>query len=155
MSGTVRATPRAEGLASGAGYGVDIQAVPTWILWIFAATTLGLFVAVLFRMMPAALRRRGPGRAVGLGAAVFVAATAVSRDSRGALWFGAIGFLVASFPLLWMGKLPADMPPASDPAVYRHPQYKEIARRGRIAGLAIVVLAVTEVALSVALVRGL
>ncbi|MFI8456630.1 hypothetical protein [Kitasatospora sp. NPDC085464] len=47
------------------------------------------------------------------------------------------------------------MPPDSDPSVYRHSQYKEVARRGRIAGLAIVVLAVTEIALSAALVRGL
>lgn len=92
---------------------------------------------------------------MGLGVALFVMAAPLSRDPRAALWFGAVGFPAASFPLLWVGRLPADMPPAWDPRVRQHPRYAEVARWGRIAGLAIAVLAVTEVVLSAVFVRGL
>ncbi|MBY8882609.1 hypothetical protein [Actinacidiphila acidipaludis] len=146
---------QAPDLGSEVHTGIDLQTVPTWLLWISATVGLGAFVAALFRMMPPALRRRGPGVSVWTAAALFMAASALSRNPRGALWFGAIGFLMTSLPLLWMGRLPADMPSAKDPRARQHPQYGEVARRGRIAGLAILVLVVAETALSVAFVRGL
>ncbi|WP_329568472.1 hypothetical protein [Kitasatospora sp. NBC_01266] len=81
---------------------------------------------------------------------------AIGHSSKGSLWFGASIFTLAAIPLLWMGKLPADLPSAKDPAARRrHPQYRELERRGRIAGVGMILLIVLDIALSVALIRGL
>lgn len=53
-----------------------------------------------------------------------------------------------------MGKLPADMPSAKDPACRLHPEYPCVARRGRVAGMAVIGVTITIVALSVVRVRG-
>lgn len=64
---------------------------------------------------------------------------------------GGGGFAVAALPLLWMGKLPADMPLAGESGLGRHPDYRRIVRRGRIAAVALVVLEIAWIAACVAL----
>jgi hypothetical protein len=131
---------------------LDLQSVPLWALWVFVGLGGGFFAAVLFWMMPPALRR-GEGTvsvAVGIGLFLLIGLAA----SRAVLWLGAVGFTVAALPLLWMGRLPPDMPSARDPASRQHPPYRQTARRGRFAGLAIVVLEVCVIVLSDVYVRG-
>jgi hypothetical protein len=45
------------------------------------------------------------------------------------------------------------MPSARDPAVYRHPRYEAVARRGRAAGVGIVLAYVLVITLSLTFVR--
>jgi hypothetical protein len=99
---------------------LDLQSVPLWALWVFVGLGGGFFAAVLFWMMPPALRR-GEGTvsvAVGIGLFLLIGLAA----SRAVLWPGAVGF--------------------------------QTARRGRFAGLAIVVLEVCVIVLSDVYVRG-
>jgi hypothetical protein len=112
----------------------------------------GFFAAVLFWMMPPTLRRAEGTVSVVAGIGVFLAIGLSA--SRAVLWLGAVGSTVAAVPLLWMGRLPRDMPSARDPASREHPQYRQVARRGRIAGLMIVVLDVCVIVLSAVYVQG-
>lgn len=64
---------------------------------------------------------------------------------------GGVGFAVAALPLFWMGQLPADIPLAGEPGLERHPDYRRIVRRGRIAGLALVFLEIAWIVACVAL----
>lgn len=132
---------------------IDLAALPTWLFCIFAAAGWGILFGVLFRMMPPPIRRAW-FRQVAF-ASVLVLGPLVLAHNRAALWFCAVGFTLCSLPLLWMGKLPADMPSAQGPAVRRHPQYAQVARRGRIAGVAMGVLTIAMVVLTLIYVRGL
>lgn len=132
---------------------VDLAAVPTWLLCVFAAAGWGILFGLLLRAMPPPLRRAW-ARQVAF-ASVLIFGLLFLVHNRAALWFCAVGFTLCSLPVLWMGKLPSDMPHAQDPAVRQHPQYVQVARRGRIAGVAMVVLAIAMVALSLIYVRGL
>lgn len=131
---------------------LDLQSVPLWALWVLAGLGVGIFAGVAFWMMPPALRRGEGTVSVAAGIAVFLAVGLCA--SRPVLWLGALGFAVAAVPLLWMGRLPRDMPSARDPASRQHPEYSQTARRGRVAGLAIVVLEVCVIVLSAIYVRG-
>ncbi|MFJ5922307.1 hypothetical protein ACIQF6_06795 [Kitasatospora sp. NPDC092948] len=88
-------------------------------------------------MAPARRRRAVALRNIGPAIVFYSAAALLNRQTRTILFVGAIGFLLAAGPLRWMGKIPEDMPSARDPEVRLHPQYKQVARRGRIAGIAI------------------
>jgi hypothetical protein len=81
----------------------------------------------------------------------FLVFAGIAGPSSGQLVLGGGGFAVAALPLFWMGKLPADMPLAGEPGLGRHPDYRRIARRGRIAGLALVVLEIAWIVACVAL----
>ncbi|MET3423055.1 hypothetical protein BJ973_002267 [Actinoplanes tereljensis] len=70
----------------------------------------------------------------------FLVFAGIAGPSSGQLLLGGGGFAVGALPLFWMGRLPADLPAAGDPGRGRHPDYRRIARRGRIAGAALVVL---------------
>jgi hypothetical protein len=132
---------------------LNLAAVPLWALWVFALIGLACLFGVALWILPPRLRRRYPA-VILLAIALFVARAALARDPRAVLWFGGvlgIGCLV----LLSMGQMPADMPSARDPAVREHPLYPAIARRGRIAGIAMVIVAATLVVLSAVFVRGL
>lgn len=131
---------------------LDLRSLPLWTLWALAGLGAGFFVAVSFWMMPPPLRRGEGTASVVAGMAVFVLCGV--STSRAVLWLGAVGFAVAALPLLWMGRLPPDMPSAQDPASRLHPQYRKFARRGLIAGLAIAVLEVCVIVLSTVYVRG-
>jgi hypothetical protein len=133
---------------------VDLAPVPTCLFWILAVAGYGTVSGVLFWMMPPPLRRAW-GRRVAFGSVVVFGPPIRAHDPRAALWFCAMGFAVSSLSLLWMGKLPADMPSAQDPACRSHPQYAQVARRGRIVGVAIVVLTIALVVLTLIYVRGL
>jgi hypothetical protein len=131
---------------------INLNSLPMWTLLTVALVGLAVFVGVLFWMMPARLRRTGPGASVWLAAGLFILLTALTPNPRQNLWFGGVLLAVAALPLRWMGKLPEDMPSARDPSARLHPKYRQVARRGRIAGFAIVVLEVVAITLSVMLV---
>jgi hypothetical protein len=52
-----------------------------------------------------------------------------------------------------MGKLPEDMPSARDPAIFRHPRYREVTKRGRTAGMVILCLIIFDIVISVIFTR--
>lgn len=133
---------------------LNLQALPVWSVWLGAILGTAFFSYALFHMMPPLLRKRQPGWSVVLALLLFFAVAGFSNNYRTILWFGGTGFFVLSFPLLWMGKLPADMPSARDPRVCQHPRYKEIVRRGRITGATMVILVIIQVTLSAIYVRG-
>jgi hypothetical protein len=128
---------------------MDLTTWPTWLLWGWALLGAATLTAVLFWIMPPRLRRAEGGRSVALGIGLFVVFTALAGSPRSVLWFAGGGFLVAAVPLLWMGRLPADMPSAKDPAARSHPSYDAVARRGRIAGIAILLLEVLWITFAV------
>ncbi len=131
---------------------LDLTTVPIWVLWIFALMGLACIFGAALWILPPRLRRRYPA-VILFGTALFCARAAVSRDPRGVLWFG--GLLgIACLALLSMGQMPADMPSARDPSVREHPLYSVVARRGRIAGISVVIAVVPLVVLSVLFVRG-
>jgi hypothetical protein len=131
---------------------LDLATVPIWALWIFAVVGLTCIFGAALWILPPRLRRRYPA-VILFGTALFCTRAAVSRDPRGVLWFG--GLLgMACLTLLSMGQMPADMPSARDPAVREHPLYSVVARRGRIAGISLVIAVVALVVLSVVFVRG-
>jgi hypothetical protein len=74
------------------------------------------------------------------GLGIFVVFAALFTPSGSQLLLGGGGFAVAALPLLWMGKLPADLPHFNDPNIYRHRDYDRIYRRGLIAGFGLVAL---------------
>lgn len=111
-----------------------------------ALTGTGALAAALFWMRPPPLRSREGGPAVALGLGLILI-PAVLRHDPATLWFVGAGCALVALPLLWMGRLPADMPSGRDPRSRAHPRYREVARRGRIAGIAI---AASEIAWIVA-----
>lgn len=132
---------------------LNLATLPLWALWVFALIGLMCLFGVVLWILPPRLRRRYPAVAL-LAIALFSGDAALARDPRPVLWFGGligIGCLV----LLSMGRMPADMPSARDPAVRQHPLFPAVARRGRIAGIALIIVAVTLVVLSAVFVRGL
>ena len=131
---------------------IDLRTIPMWAFWGFAAVGLGALVGVLFWMMPPLLRRGEGRQSVLVGLGLFLVILARSH-SRGSLLFTAILCGLAALPLLWMGRMPADMPSARDPAIKEHPQYRAVARRGRIAAVAMFGLLVTAFVLAERYVR--
>jgi hypothetical protein len=132
---------------------VDLHGWPLWVLWLCAAAAGAIFLSGLLRVLPAPVRRGAGGRSVFLGIAVFLVWVGLSGTPRQVLWFGAVTFLVAAFPLYWLGPLPADLPRARDPAARRHPRYQEMARRGRTAGVVLVVLVLLAVVSSTVFIK--
>jgi hypothetical protein len=125
-----------------------VTAGPAW------AAMLGgtaLFLGAVYWVTPPYRRRRTLTRRLlpAFGAFLVYSAT-VGRGPEQLVLAGG-GLAVGALPLLWMGKLPADMPSARDRTIGRHPGYLRIARRGRIAGVAIVVLEIAWIATFVAL----
>lgn len=133
---------------------IDLASVPTWLLWIFAAAGYAFLLAVLGRMMPPTLRSAWAKRIVFVTVVAF-GPLAFAHDPRWVLWFCAVGFAADALPLLWMGKVPADMPSAKNPECRHHPEYPRVARRGRIAGVVIVGVTISIVTLTAVSVRGL
>jgi|EndMetStandDraft_7_1072992.scaffolds.fasta_scaffold115569_2 hypothetical protein len=133
---------------------IDVAHVPEWILWILACLALSIFAGSVLRVLAPAVRRGRGVRSVAVGAAIFLVWAALSRSPREVLLVGSTGFFTSALPLLWMGPLPADMPSAKDPAVRQHPRYKEVQRRGKIAGFAIVFLSLGSIILAQLLFRG-
>ena len=132
---------------------IDLRSFPVWSLWIFALVGIATLFGVAIRILPPRLRRRYLTIAL-VCLALFSARAASSRDTRTVLWFaGVVG--IASLAILSMGQMPADMPPATDPACRLHPQYAAVARRGRIAGSAFIAMVIGLVTLSLIFVRGL
>jgi hypothetical protein len=132
---------------------INIAEWPPWTLWLFAVVGVSIMFGVVLWILPPPLRRKYP--LIAFVAIVPLGVQAIlSRDSRGWLWmFGLLG--IAFLPLLAMGQMPADMPSARDPAVRRHPQYAAVARRGRIAGIGLIVLLAALIVLSGLFVGGL
>jgi hypothetical protein len=132
---------------------IDLRSFPVWSFWIFALVGIATLFGVVLRILPAGLRRRLLTIAP-VCLALFSARAGFSGDTRTVLWFaGVVG--IASLMILSMGQMPADMPPATDPACRRHPQYAAVARRGKIAAAAFIVVAIGLVTLSLIFVRGL
>ena len=104
---------------------------------------------------PPSKRRMVAGRNLLRAIFLFSAWVAVSRDRRGVLWFAAVLAPLTVIPLFWLGRMPADMPLARDPAVRHHPQYREFRRRGIRAGFGIVAGVLAAAVLSAVSVRGL
>ena len=135
---------------------IDLAALPSWVLPVAAATGGTAIVATLYWIMPTAVRRTPEGWSPLLAAAGFVVMAASSGWSRGTLWFAAVGWVAVVPPLLLLlGRLPDDMPSARDPRIRLHPQYPEVAARGRRAGLAMLALVILLVIGTVTSVRGL
>lgn len=134
---------------------LDLADLPSWVLPSGAAAGGALTLATLYWIMPAGLRRTPTALSPVLGAALFVVAAWLSGWSRGVLWFAAVGWVALVPALLLLGRLPADLPSARDPRVYRHPQYAEFEARGRRAGYVMVALFGVIFIGTAALVRGL
>lgn len=134
---------------------LNIDRLPVAALWAIALAGLAIIAGTLFWIMPAPLRRGSGGRSVAAGAVAFIVMVALLGHPRAALWFGGVGFTLSSLPLLWMGRLPADMPDSRDPAIHQYPGYPQIRRRGRIAGAAIGVLVLVTLIGSSLLVAGI
>jgi hypothetical protein len=125
--------------------------MPVWLAWVIGIGGTVLLAAVLFRMAPPVRRREVMTQRVLPALGLFLVLAGIAGPSSGQLVLGGGGFVVAALPLFWMGKLPADMPLAGESGVGRHPDYRRIARRGRIAGVALVVLEIAWIAACVAL----
>lgn len=135
---------------------IDLAALPSWVLPLAAAAGWAAILGTLYWIMPTAVRRTPDGWSPLLAAAGYVAVAAGSGWSRGTLWFAAVGWLAVVPPLLLLlGRLPDDLPSARDPRVRLHPQYAEVAARGRRAGVVIVVLVVLLMIGTITSVRGL
>jgi hypothetical protein len=114
--------------------------LPVWLAWAIAIGGSALLTAALFWMTPAYRRRSTMTQRVLPGLGIFLVFAAIAGPSSGQLVLGGGIFAVGALPLFWMGKLPADMPSSRNRSIGRHPDYLRVARRGRIAGFAIVVL---------------
>lgn len=136
-----------------AGKIMSVSAFPVWSLALLALAGLACFFGAVLRVLPPALRKRYP-RVMVLLTALFLLPVVAGRDPRGLLWLtGMAGFGMA-VTMWWMGPIPADMAPARDPAIARHPQSAAVARRGRIAGFAGVALSAGLCILSVLFISG-
>jgi hypothetical protein len=131
---------------------IDLESLPVWSLWVFAMAGLAcLFGAARWVLPPSRRYQRLWVVPVAVVALAVRAATAV--NPRGVLWiWGLIGF--AGLTILFMGRMPADMPSAKDPAVRAHPQYAALVRRGRITGVALLGSIVVLLVLSANFVQG-
>lgn len=89
---------------------------------------------------------------MGLGVLVVLVLCARGRT---VLWYTAICLATLALSLLTMGRMPADMPSARDPACRSHPEYPKVARRGLVATGLTVVSTGVAIALSVRYVHGL
>jgi hypothetical protein len=125
---------------------LDAGRSPVWLAWVIGIGGTALLGAVLIRMMPPARRREEATRRILPVLGMFVAFAAFAAPSGSQLVLGGVGFAIAALPLLWMGKLPADLPATRDPAIYGHPEYRQITRRGYIAGVALVILEIAWMA---------
>lgn len=135
---------------------IDLAALPSWVLPVAAAAGWTAIVVTLYWIMPTAVRRTSDGWSPLLGAALYVLFAALSGWSREVLWFAAVGWIAVVPPLLLLlGRLPDDLPSARDPRIRLHPQYPEVAARGRRAGLAMLALVVLLVIGTITSVRGL
>jgi hypothetical protein len=124
---------------------------PVWLAWIIGIGGAALLAAALFWMTPPFRRRRMMTQRVLPALGLFVVFAGIAGPSSGQLVLGGGGFAVAALPLFWMGKLPADMPSSRDRSIGRHPDYLRIVRRGRIAGVALVILEIAWIATLAAL----
>ena len=88
----------------------DLRALPVWVLPAGAAVGWLVLLAVLYRMMPTAVRRSPSGWSPLLAAGLYLVMAFQSGWSRGVLWFAAVGWLAVVPPLLLMGRLPDDLP---------------------------------------------
>src|SRR5262245_24229467 len=102
---------------------VDLQGMPLWGLWLFALSGMVVLGLTLLRMMPPYLRIGRGGLYLLVGAAIVVFGGLISSNPRSVLWFAGVLGLLNAIPFLFMGKLPADMPSARDPAARRHPEF--------------------------------
>lgn len=137
------------GISASAALGGDNM--PAWLAWVVGIGGTALLAGALFWMAQPARRREIMTRRVLPPLGMFLVFAGIAGPSAGQLMFGGGGFAVAALPLFWMGKLPPDLPLAGEPGIGRHPEYRRIYRRGRIAGAAIVVLEIAWIATCVAL----
>jgi len=124
-------------MRSSTGESVGVNEIPLPLLLTLAMAGGGLLLGVLYWMLPPPVR---DWRRSALLLAMVIAWSGVNRDSRIALLITALGGVFGTLPMLWMGKIPADMPSAKDPRIGLHPRYGEIRRRGLIAGLSFCVI---------------
>jgi hypothetical protein len=115
---------------------LDLSGTPSWLFGCLAGVTALAFLATVFWIMPSRFRRGAPGRSVGIAGLLLTSQLLVQWNRPGSLWIATLVLAPWVPPLLWLGKLPPDMPAAADPSVAAHPMYREIHRRGRRAGLA-------------------
>jgi hypothetical protein len=125
--------------------------MPAWLAWVIGIGGAALLAAALFWIAPPARRREVMTRRVLPSLGFFLVFAGISGPSSGQLVLGGGGFAVGALPVFWMGKLPADLPLAGEPGRGRHPEYPRLVRRGRIAGLAFVVLEIAWIVALVAL----
>ena len=110
---------------------MDLRSLPEWSAWVFAAFGGGLMLAVLAWMRAPSMR---PGRSsVLLSVMVFLVLVITGGSDPVAPWFVGGFFGIAGLAVLPVGRLPLVMPSRGEP------EYQAIARRGRWAGLLLVV----------------
>ena len=130
---------------------LDLKTVPVTVLWIFAVTGFLVLFGTVLWILPPGLRRGPLLRALPLALLLFVH-PALTRDPRSDLFFeGSFG--LSCLVLLTMGRMPADMPSARDPAIRLHPAYPKVRRRGVIAGVTWATLFVALIVLAGIFVR--
>lgn len=134
---------------------VDLADASAPLLWVAAGGGLLAVTGLLFWIMPLRERLGLPGLQVALGMGGVAVAALLSRGSRGVLWFIAVGSLLALPMLMYVGRLPADMPPAWDPRSRSHPEYQRLAARGRLAGGVYVTALLAAMIASAFFVRGI
>jgi len=130
---------------------LSAENVPEWLSWVAGIGGAALLGGAVLWMTPPYRRQRTMTQRLLPALGLFVVYAATAGRSSGQLVLAGGGLAVAALPLFWMGKLPADMPSSRDRGVGRHPDYLRVARRGRIAGLAIVVLEIAWIATVAAL----
>src|SRR4051812_11404552 len=130
---------------------LSAEDMPVWLAWAIGIGGNVLLAAALFWMAPPVRRREVMTQRVLPGLGFFLVFAGIAGPSSGQLVVGGGGLAVAALPLFWMGKLPADMPLAGEPGLGRHPDYRRIRRRGRIAGVALVLLEIAWIVACVAL----
>lgn len=132
---------------------INVAAFPLWTLTLIGLAGIVAFFGAILRVLTPTLRRQYP--VIGVPVLIFLLVNALGTgDRRGWLWFYGLVGVALAIPLWWMGPMPPDMPSARDPAIYAHPQYPVVARRGRIAGLGMLVLAAVALVLSAIFVTG-
>ncbi|GAA2614576.1 hypothetical protein [Paractinoplanes durhamensis] len=130
---------------------LSAENVPVWLAWVVAVGGAALMIGTVYWMTPPYRRRQTVTQHLSPAVGLLVVVLAIGRRNSGQLLLGGGVLAVAALPLFWMGKLPADMPSSQDRSIGRHPEYLRVARRGRIAGVAIVVLEIAWIATLTAL----